>query len=108
MFGRRRHGVMAMYFISLGALLAVATLHFFGLLDAAPRSAALRPSEPLAVFQQRPRNVYFDIGANNGDSILEFLEQRSALAWDVVLPTTALLTFLWKSSGWKTTMQARL
>lgn len=73
------------FFILVGALFTITTLHFLGLLNTAPHEASLRPSELLADFQQQPRNVYFDIGANNGDSILEFLAARSALTWDVVL-----------------------
>ncbi len=69
-----------LFFISLGVLLSTA---FFSPPISFP--AALPPAAKLPTFVRAPRNIYFDIGANNGDSITEFLAARSALTWDVVL-----------------------
>jgi len=73
--------------ISFGAFLAISAIYTFG---AAPSATSCQPSLCSAVTQApaaspSPRNIYFDIGANNGESITSFLAARPGLEWDVVL-----------------------
>ena len=74
--------------ISFGAFLAISAIYTFG---AAPLSTSCQPSLCAAVTlapvaaSPSPRNIYFDIGANNGESITSFLAARPGLEWDVVL-----------------------
>jgi FkbM family methyltransferase len=93
----RGEALRAVAWLALGLLLSTAWLRSAGggtcvavqLHPTAPGcTAAAAAALAAAADSAPPRNVYFDLGANNGQSITQFLDAhplRAGEAWDVVL-----------------------
>jgi FkbM family methyltransferase len=95
--GLRDEAFRALCWLALGALLAHLAPARWGGSASGPPRPLLHPTASacsasacaaLAAGPQAPRSVYFDIGANNGDTITEFVAGHPLPAgelWDVVL-----------------------